>query len=254
MAKIGLNNFRYAIATIASDGTVTYGVAKQPAKAISCKVDVSNSSATLYADDALRESDTSFTGGTVTIGIDDDDTQTLADFLGHKLDGAELVRNIDDYAPYVGFGRVIVKMVGGVKSYKVEFLSLVKFSEPSQEDNTKGESLEFGTYELEGTIVAPENGVWSKTRTFTTKSDAIHYLEGLMNTSSHTEIFKSDGSTKTVTLNYVPSSIVSVSVNSTELDSSDYSVSGKVITFGTLVSIPNGATIIVHYTRQIATD
>ena len=58
-------------------------------------------------------------------------------------------------------------------------LNKVKFSEPSQEDNTKGESVEFATSTLEGTIATLANGDWSKTETFTTMVEAIAYLEGL---------------------------------------------------------------------------
>lgn len=181
MAKIGLNNFRYSILTEAQDGTPSYDGAKKPAKAISCSVDISNNDAKLYADDAVAESDTSFQTGTVTAGIDDEDTQTMADLLGHTVDEqGEMVRNANDTAPYVGWGRVIVKMVNNVRKYKVEFLHKVKFAEPSQEDNTKGESLEFGTSTIEGQISTLANGDWSKTKTFDTQAEAITYLEGLM--------------------------------------------------------------------------
>lgn len=181
MAKIGLNNFRYSILTEAADGTPSYDGAHKPAKAISCTVDITNNEAALYADDALAESDTSFQSGTVTIGIDDEDQETMAAMLGHTVDAqGEMVRNANDIAPYVGLGRIIVKMVSGVYKYKVEFLHKVKFSEPSQEDNTKGESLEFSTSELEGTVSTLANGDWSKSKTFDTKDAAITYLEGLM--------------------------------------------------------------------------
>lgn len=181
MSKIGLNNFRYSKLTEGSDGTAYYDGAKKPAKAVSCKVDVTTNSASLYADDAIAETDNSFGGGTVTIGIDDEDVNTMADLLGHTVsEEGEMVRNSNDTAPYVGLGRVVVKMVGGVYKYKVEFLYKVKFSEPSQEDNTKGESVEFTTSELEGTVATLENGDWSKTKTFGTKTEAITYLEGLM--------------------------------------------------------------------------
>ena len=181
MAKIGLNNFRYSKLTEGTDGTASYAGAKKPAKAVSCKVDVTTNSASLYADDAIAETDNSFGGGTVTIGIDDEDVNTMADLLGHTVsEEGEMVRNSNDTAPYVGLGRVVVKMVGGVYKYKVEFLYKVKFSEPSQEDNTKGESVEFTTSELEGTVATLENGDWSKTKTFDTKTEAITYLEGLM--------------------------------------------------------------------------
>lgn len=177
MAKIGLNNFRYAILTEAPDGTPSYGGAKTPAKAISCSVDISNNDAKLYADDSLAESDTSFNNGTVTIGIDKQDNSTMADLLGHTVDvGGEMVRKTTDVAPYVGLARIITEMVNNVLQYRVEVLYKCKFQEPSQEDATKGESVEFNTYELEGSVNALANGEWSKTKTFATKTDALAYI------------------------------------------------------------------------------
>ena len=179
MAKIGLNNFRYAVLTEAQDGTPSYGGALTPAKAISCNVSINNNDATLYADDSLAESDTSFNNGTVTIGVDKTDDTTMATLLGHTVDETthEMTRKTTDVAPYVGLGRVITEMVNNVLQYRVEILFKCKFSEPSQEDNTKGESVEFNTYEIEGTVNALANGEWSKTKVFTTKADAIAYIE-----------------------------------------------------------------------------
>ena len=184
MAKIGLNNFRYSVLTEASDGTPSYDGAKKPAKAVSCNVSITSNSATLYADDALAESDTSFQSGTVTMGIDDEDLETSATLLGHTYQNGEIIRNANDVAPYVGLGRVITKMVGGVLKYKAEFLCKVKFSEPSQDDSTKGESVEFATTELNGMVSCLASGDWSKAETFDSKADAISYLEGLMAPSS----------------------------------------------------------------------
>ena len=177
MAKIGLTNFRYSVLTEATDGTPSYAGAIKPAKAVSCSVSIDNNDAKLYADDALAESDTSFSGGSVTMGIDEDDLTTMAALLGHTIDDGEIVRNADDAAPYVGLGRVVTKMVGGQYKYKVEILYKVKFAEPSQENNTKGESVEFGTTEIEGTIAALADGNWSKAKQFDELTDAISYLE-----------------------------------------------------------------------------
>lgn len=176
MAKIGLRNFLYGILTEAPDGTPSYGVAKKPAKAISCTVDISNNDAKLYADDGLAEADTTFQSGSVTLGIDDEDDITLADLLGHEIADGLMIRNADDIAPYVGFGRILTKLVNGVYKYKVEFLFKVKFSEPSQENNTKGESVEFGTSELAGIVAKLANGNWSASKTFNTMAEAQAYL------------------------------------------------------------------------------
>ena len=185
MAKIGLNNFRYGILTEGTDGTPTYAGAQTPGKAVSCTVDITNNDASLYADDTLAESDTSFAGGSVTMGIDEADLATQAALLGHTLtEDGQMTRNTNDIAPYVGLGRVVTKMVNNVIKYKAEFLYKVKFAEPSQEDNTKGESVEFATPELEGTVAALANGNWSEAKTFDTKAEAIAFIEGLLGGST----------------------------------------------------------------------
>ena len=184
MAKIGLTNFRYSTLTEAADGTPSYNGPQTPGKAISCSVSITNNSASLYADDSLAESDTSFAGGTVTIGIDEDDLTTMAALLGHTIEDGVMTRNANDTAPYVGLGRVVTKMVNNVIKYKVEFLYKVKFSEPSAENNTKGESVEFATTQIEGTVAALKNGNWSVAQTFTTKEAAVSYLESLMAAST----------------------------------------------------------------------
>ena len=129
MAKIGLTNFRYGVLTEGTDGTPTYGGALTPGKAVSCTVDITNNDASLYADDALAESDTSFAGGSVTMGIDEDDIDTMATLLGHDVTDGAMTRSTEDVAPYVGLGRIVTKMVANTPKYKVEFLYKVKFSE-----------------------------------------------------------------------------------------------------------------------------
>lgn len=200
MAKIGLNNFRYALLTEAEDGTPSYDGAKKPGKAISCNVQISNNSATLYADDTLAESDTSFQSGTVTMGIDEDDLETMAALLGHNISDGVLTRNAYDTAPYVGLGRIVMKMVNNVTKYKVEFLYKVKFSEPSAENQTRGESVEFATTEIEGTVAALKNGNWSVAQTFATKDEALTYLESLMAaaTVNVTLTYNANGGTGTI--------------------------------------------------------
>ena len=184
MAKIGLKNFRYGIATIGQDGAITYGGAKKPGKAITFNFEPTKSDAKLYADDSLAESDTSVTGGTCTIGIDRLDEITIADLLGHTNNEGEIVSSNNDIAPYVGLGRITRLIQDGTLKFRVTFLAQVVFSEPSQEDNTRGENVEFNTYELEGDVVVPANGVWRKEKTFTTEADAIEYLEGLLGTTT----------------------------------------------------------------------
>lgn len=180
MAKIGLTNLIYSNLTEASNGTPTYDGAKTLGKAVSANVSITNNSATLYADDALAESDTSFQTGTITCGVDEDADATFAPLLGHEItEQGEVTKNASDTAPWVGVGRIVTKMVSGVYFYKAEVLLKVKFGEPSQDDQTKGESIEFSTPEIEGTIATLADGNWCKTKTFTTKANALAYIQGI---------------------------------------------------------------------------
>lgn len=183
MANIGLTNLWYSKLTEGSDGTPTYDGAKQFGKAVSCTVDITNNEAKLYGDDTLAESDTSFASGSTTLTTTDDDETVFADVLGHDVDeNGEVVKTSTDVAPYVGLGRIVTKMVNGAYKYKVEFLYKVKFSEPSKDESTKGESIEFGTPSITGVVAALADaaGTWGKSKTFTTKSDALTYLKNLM--------------------------------------------------------------------------
>ena len=220
MAKIGLTNFYWSKLTEALDGTPTYDGAKSFGKAVSASVSISNNSATLYADDSLAESDTSFQNGTVTLGVDDDRETTFAAVLGHDIDeSGKVIRNVNDIAPYVALGRILVKMVSNVRLYKVEILYKVKFSEPSQDDNTKGESVEFSTPTIEGQIAALANGQWSESKTFATKAEAVAYILG---------VFAAAGST--FRINY-------------DANGGTGSISTVVVNVGSSTTINNGSTL-----------
>lgn len=201
MARIGLNNLWYSHLTEAADGTPSYDGAKSFGKAVSANVSITNNSAALYADDVLAESDTSFQNGTITLGVDDDREATFADVLGHEMtEEGEVIRNANDTAPWVGLGRIVVKMVNNVRLYKVEILNKVKFSEPSQDDNTKGESVEFATPEIEGTIATLANGDWSDSKTFSSKEAAIAYIQAIFadSTSTFRVGYDANGGTGTI--------------------------------------------------------
>lgn len=179
MAKIGLNNFRYAVASVDdSTGAITYGAVKKPAKAISFSFEPTVADAKLYADDVLAESDSRVTGGSVTMGVDREDLEVLADLLGHTYSSSESVDNSNDTAPYVGVGRITRLMENGTQKYRGTVLRLVKFSEPSESDTTMGESVEFNTTELSGTMAVPVSGEWRKRKVFDSLSDAVSYVEG----------------------------------------------------------------------------
>lgn len=179
MAKIGLSNLIWSRLTEGADGTPSYDGAKTLGKAVSTSVSITNNSASLYADNVLAESDTSFQNGTITLGVDEDADATFAELLGHTNNNGVVTKSATDTAPFVAVGRIITKMVSGVLFYKAEVLYKVKFAEPSQDNSTKGESIEFGTSEIEGTIATLKNGNWSTSQTFSSKENALAFIQGL---------------------------------------------------------------------------
>lgn len=181
MAKIGLKNFYYSVATeTAATGVLKYSGATKPGKAVSFTFEPQVSSATLYADDAIAETDTSVNGGTCTMGIDREDPTTYAALLGRTESNGVETSNISDVAPYVGLGRIVTLMQGGELKYRAVFFPKVKFQEPSASDTTKGETTEFGTYELSGTVMPNSQGDWRKAQIFDTQAAADAWLSSVM--------------------------------------------------------------------------
>ena len=184
MAKIGLKYPVYSPAT-EEGSSISYGTGAVLAKAISANVSIENNDVKLYADDAVAESDNSFASGTITIGIDDlYDTAKVAllDYIeGDTVDAATGAKelSVGTASPaYVGFGFYGKVVRNKVPYWRAIWLKKVQFTEPSDELATKGESVEFGTPELEGTIMLAADGKWKEEGTFSTEAGAKAWLDG----------------------------------------------------------------------------
>lgn len=148
-------------------------------------------SAELYAFDALAESDYSFNKGTLTLTIADDEDTLLSEIFGNTETDGEVVQKIDDTTPEFGYGHVIPKIVNGSRKYKVEFFPRVKFTKITSDNKARGESVEFNTSQLEGTVFPLDEaingnsaGVWEIHKTFDTLSAAESYLDTLLTPAS----------------------------------------------------------------------
>ena len=146
-------------------------------------------SAELYANDALAECDYSFKKGTLSVTIADDNDKFIAELFGNKVatEGNEVTSNIADTAPEFGYGHIIPKIVGGAKMFKVEFFPRVKWTKVTSDNKTRGESVEFNTTALEGTVFPLDTalnglavGDWEKHKTCATLEEAETYLDTLL--------------------------------------------------------------------------
>lgn len=189
MARIGFKKAKYN--KIAGDKYQALIDSKVPLfeKVVDEKFAPEYNSAELYANDGLAETDYSFKKGVLSLTIADDDDKLIAEVFGSQVatEGGEVVQSINDAAPEFGYGHIIPKMVGGVRKFKVEFFPRVKFTKVTSDNKTRGESVEFSTTALEGTVFPLESvlngipaGVWEKHQTFATLQEAETYLDGLL--------------------------------------------------------------------------
>ena len=151
MAPIGLDKLYYAKITEGDNGDETYGTPTQLAKAMTAELSVELAEATLYADDGAAEVVKEFQSGTLTLGIDDIGVQVAQDLTGAKIDDNKvLISASEDGGEPVAIGFRAKKSNG---KYRYFWLYKVKFGIPATNLTTKGESIEFSTPSIEGTVL-----------------------------------------------------------------------------------------------------
>ena len=151
MATIGLDRLYYAKITENDAGEETYGTPSQLAKAISADLSVELAEATLYADDGASEIVKEFKSGTLSLGIDDIGSTAASDLTGATIDKNKvLISASEDGGEPVAIGFRAKKSNG---KYRYFWLYKVKFGIPATNLTTKGESIEFSTPTIEGTVL-----------------------------------------------------------------------------------------------------
>lgn len=191
MATIGLSKPYYAVYSY-NGSAVTYANGGVMGKAVEANIEIESSEDNnLYADNTIAETDKTFTGGTLTL-ITDELSQGIAKVLlgvtetaiseitGVTDEGAkELIWDDDQQTPYLGVGMIIKKMVGGVLKWRAVILTKVMFNIPADAATTQGESIEWQTPELTGTIMRDDSAkhTWKTEATFTTEAQAEAYIK-----------------------------------------------------------------------------
>lgn len=191
MAKIGL---KFPVAAVingyGADGKPTYNQGFIIGKAISAEKSIESNDNQLYGDDAIAESDTSFAGGSVKLGVTDfgdnynESLQIQGKLLGQAVTtveggGYRIRRSALTVAPYVGFGFYKTKKHKNKLVYEATWLYKTVFKTPSESTTTKGKSIEWQTPEIEGTVMAVEgfdNDTYEDTALFETEVAARSWL------------------------------------------------------------------------------
>ena len=176
MAKIGLKHFVYGLPN--ADFTAYTG--GRVLGAIECNLNITNNDVKLNVDDGVKESDKSFSNGTIDINTDDIPDEDKGILFGHKVEDGEVICNANDVPPEIGFGFYGRISRNNVKSFRAGFLLRVQFSEPSDENSTKGESVEYKTQAVSGSIYTTKSGDYKREKTFETEEEAIEWLDNMV--------------------------------------------------------------------------
>jgi len=188
MATIGVSKPYYGV-YVNTDGAITYTGGAVFAKAIqfSAKIE-SGSDNNLYADNGIAETDRSFGGGTISVTTDEILQTAAAAILGLTADTitvggetnvSELVYDDDMIIPDLGFGIIIKKKVNGAYKYRAVFFHKIKFNIPEDAATTQGESIEWQTPTIEGTIMRDDSAKhgWKSEVTVNTEAEAETYIK-----------------------------------------------------------------------------
>jgi len=181
MAQIGLKYLICAPIT-EENNNVSYSDGLVMSYAIKTDLSIDINDANLYGDDRIIESIKEFKSGKLTLNGDHLDYAVLALILGHKVEtvtpgnGKKLTAKGDDDGKPVGVGFYSTTVKDGKRKFRAIWLRKVKFGIPNEALETKGDSINFQTPTIEGTISTDILGVWKEEATFEKESDARAWL------------------------------------------------------------------------------
>ena len=192
MAYIGLYGVYYSKATMVGGEVSAYTGLETMGKAISASFEPNDGGENnLYANNGIAETDaTGAAGGTLTLTLDHLDADAIADLFGLTkttesvtVGGTTVTGTGFDYegnevANTVGVAFIRQKQENNSRNlHEAVIYSAVTFKFPSEEANTLGESVEWQTPEIEGTVTTNTGTyAWRKAFTFPSQAAAEQFV------------------------------------------------------------------------------
>lgn len=185
MPQIGLRYPVYAPLTEdETNGTATYANGKIAGKAVKVDMSINYAESKHYADDNVDEAIKEFVDGKITFTADDLENSVKKDWLGNTVETVTinteqvevLVSKDVDNPGYFGFGFIVPKIKNKVRSYRTIIYTKVKYSEPNESAETKGQQINFHSPTIEGMILRRVDGVWKREITTTSLVTAKAWL------------------------------------------------------------------------------
>lgn len=178
MAKIGFKYLAWGeMATEPAGSVPTYSAGKVIGKAVSSSLAITNAEGKLYADNTIAENISEFSSAMLTMEVDNISLENQADLYGATYADNEIQFGATDNAPYGGVGGVQVLSVGNVRKYRAWFFPKARAIVADESDNTKTNSISFGTQPLKLDIQPPTYGPWRYVKEFTTEAAAQAYVD-----------------------------------------------------------------------------
>ncbi len=194
MAMIGLS--KPYIAVYANNGsTVTYSGLTTLGRYTNLDISLNDSGSNdFYADNGIAESDSGiFGGGTVTITTDDLTPASLVTALGLTQENIAAttattspkwqVYGDSQSIPFIGLAGIVKKRVNGATKYVAVVLNKVKLSNPGLSVATQGESIEWQTQQISGSIYRSDatDHRWQQVSTpLDSEEDAVAAINSLL--------------------------------------------------------------------------
>lgn len=157
--RIGCDHLVYAQMTTEDTATTApvYGDVKSAPGVISVNINPNASQETLFADDGPMETATTLGKIDVEINKAELTTENKADLLGHQVDtNGGIVYGDSDVPPWVAIGFRTLKSNG---NYRYVWLYKGKFTDPEDNNETKGDSINFQTDTISGQFVKLNNQI-----------------------------------------------------------------------------------------------
>lgn len=176
MAYIGLR--KPIFADTKDDGT--YNEPMALGKAVSLEITPNFAEATLNADDGQAEYVKEFTNADITLGTSTIPIAAMKPIFGHavEVENGTVVYNKNDQNKNVAMGIVAPEIIDDVRTFAAAFLPKVKFGDPSDSWETKGDSIAFKTPSISGKASANDAGVWKEVAKFDTEQEAMNWIYG----------------------------------------------------------------------------
>lgn len=196
MAGIGLYGFYTAKATITTGEVTSYSTWKKIGRAINVSfTPAEGSTNNLWSDNSIGETDArQGAGGEVTFTLDKLTQEAYVDLFGYTLTSSSVtvgsssvtgtgfdITGTEQSNP-VGAGFILWNQESNDRNkYEAVVYRNVTFKPPALNGQTMGESVEWQTPEISGTVVGQEGDgtkPWMAIRTFPTQAAAVAWVTG----------------------------------------------------------------------------